>query len=75
MTPLHARPKAYRNLHNATRVSNRGGKSEETLDRAFDKETIEMVNAGWKHFWNERGVKKPPYVSNRTTGVFELSNT
>ena len=70
MTPLHARPKAYRNLHNATRVSNRGGKSEDTLGRAFDKETIEMIDSGWKHFWLKRNRTKPPYVSNRHIGVF-----
>ena len=71
MTPLHARPKAYRNLHNATRVSNRSGKSEDTLSRAFDKETIRMIDEGWKHFWLSRGVKKPPSVSSRTAGVFD----
>ena len=71
MTPLHARPKAYRNLHNAKRVSNRDGKTEEMLDRAFDKETIEMIAAGHKHFWKKRGIKNPPYVSYRQIGVFD----
>jgi hypothetical protein len=74
MTPLHARPKAYRNLHNAKRVSNRGGKSEATLDREFAKETAKLIDAGWKAFWNKRGAKKPPYVSSRQIGVFELSD-
>jgi hypothetical protein len=72
MTPLHARPKAYRNLNNARRVSNRDGKSEETLDRAFDKETAAMIDEGWKHFWRNRGKNKPPYVSSRTVGVFDI---
>ncbi len=71
MTPLHTRPKAYRNLFQANRISNRDGKTEEMLDRAFDKETIEMIAEGHKHFWKKRGIKKPPYVSHRQIGVFD----
>lgn len=71
MTPLHARPKEYRNLYNASRVSNRGGKKEDTLEREFDKETSTMIDLGWKHFWLNRGRKKPPYVSSRQIGVFD----
>ncbi len=71
MTPLHARPKAYRNLHNAHRVSNRGGKSEATLDREYNKETAKLIDEGWKEFWKKRGVNKPPYVSHRQIGVFD----
>ena len=71
MTPLHARPKAYRNLHNARRVSNRGGKSEATLDREYNKETAALIAEGHKTFWKKRGVNKPPYVSDRQIGVFD----
>jgi len=71
MTPLHARPKAYRNLHNAKRVSNRGGKSENTLEREYNKETAKMIAEGHKAFWKKRGISKPPYVSGRHVGVFE----
>ena len=71
MTPLHARPIAYRNLHNARRVSNRGGKSEESLYREFDKQTAIMIDKGWKAFWKKRLVNKPPYVSDRQIGVFD----
>jgi len=71
MTPLHTRPKAYRNLHNARRVSNRGGKSEDTLDREFNKETAALIDEGWKVFWKKRGLNKPPYVSDRCVGVFD----
>ena len=68
MTPLHTRPKAYRNLFQANRVSNRDGKTEEMLDRAFDKETIEMIAEGHKAFWKKPGIRKPPYVSARQIG-------
>jgi hypothetical protein len=71
MTPLHARPKAYRNLHNARRVSNRGGKSEDTLDREYNKQTSKLIDEGWKAFWKKRGLNKPPYVSDRHVGVFD----
>ena len=71
MTPLHARPIAYRNLHNARRVSNRGGKSEETLDREYNKETAKMIAEGHNAFWKKRGINKPPYVSDRQIGVFD----
>ena len=71
MTPLHARPKAYRNLHNARRVSNRGGKSEATLDREYNKETATLIAEGHTAFWKKRGVSKPPYVSDRQIGVFD----
>ena len=72
MTPLHTRPKAYRNLFQANRVSNRDGKSEETLDREYTKETIKLVDEGWKSFWKKRGVKNPPHVSDRCIGVFDI---
>ena len=71
MTPLHARHKEYRNLHNARRVSNRGGKSEATLDREYNKETAKLIDEGWKAFWEKRGLSKPPYVSDRQIGVFD----
>ena len=71
MTPLHARPKAYRNLHKAKRVSNRGGKSEETLDREYNKETAKLIAEGHKAFWEKRGISNPPYVSDRQIGIFD----
>jgi len=71
MTPLHTRPKAYRNLHQANRVSNRGGKSEAALDREYNKETAKLISEGHKAFWKKRGVNKPPYVSDRQIGVFD----
>jgi hypothetical protein len=71
MTPLHARPKAYRNLYNARRVTNREG-TEAFMDRKYRKETIRMVDEGWKAFWAKRGIKKPPHVSDQCVGVFDI---
>lgn len=70
MTPLHTRPKAYRNLYNATRVSNNGGKTEKQIIRQSEKELIKSIDLGWKTFWKKRNIKKPPYVSSRQLGVF-----
>ncbi len=69
MTPLHARPKAYRNLYNAKRVSNRE-ETESDLETAYDKQTAAMVDTGWKTFWEKRGISKPPHVSARQIGIF-----
>lgn len=69
-TPLHARPKAYRNLYNARRVTNRG-KTDATMDKEFTRETVRMVDEGWKAFWKKRGINKPPYVSDRQICVFD----
>ena len=62
MTPLHTRPKEYRNLFQANRISNREGKTEEMLDREYNKETAKLIAEGHKAFWKKRGVNKPPYV-------------
>ena len=70
MTPLHARPKAYRNLYNAKRVTNRE-ETEAFLEREFDRETIKMVDEGWKAYYEKRGIKKPPYVSDQYVGCFD----
>ena len=71
MTPLHARPKEYRNLYNAKRVTNRE-ETEAFLEREFDRETIKMVSDAHKDVWKRRGRKKPPYVSKRYVGVFDI---
>ena len=71
MTPLHARPKAYRNLYNAKRVTNRE-ETEAALDRAYREETFRIVDEGWKAFWAKRGVKKPPHVSSQVVGCFDI---
>jgi hypothetical protein len=71
MTPLHARPKAYRNLYNAKRVTNRE-ETEATMDKEYRKETIRIVDEGWKAFWEKRGTNKPPHVSDQCVGVFDI---
>jgi ribosomal protein L31E len=71
MTPLHARPKAYRNLYNARRVTNRE-ETEAALERQFREETVRIVDEGWKAFWAKRGIKKPPHVSDQVLGVFDI---
>lgn len=70
LTPLHARPKAYRNLYNANRVTNRD-KTVAAIDREYRQETIKMVDEAWKAFWDRRGVKKPPHVSHQRVGCFD----
>ena len=70
MTPLHARPKAYRNLYNARRVTNRE-ETESAIERAYDKQTAAMVDTGWKTFWEKRGISKPPRVSDQAIGCFD----
>ena len=70
MTPLHARPKAYRNLYNARRVTNRE-ETESALELAYDKQTAAMVDTGWKTFWEKRGISKPPHVSQQQIGIFD----
>ena len=70
MTPLHARPKAYRNLYNARRVTNRE-ETESATERAYDKQTATLVDEGWKTFWTKRGVSKPPHVSDQAIGCFD----
>ena len=71
MTPLHARPKAYRNLYNARRVTNRE-ETEAFMDKEYRKETIRIVDEGWKAFWEKRGINKPPHVSDQCVGVFDI---
>lgn len=71
MTPLHARPKAYRNLYNAKRVTNRE-EAESALEIAYDKQTAAMVDKGWKTFWEKRGISKPPHVSAKQIGIFDI---
>ena len=70
MTPLHARPKAYRNLYNAKRVTNRE-ETESALEIAYDKQTAAMVDTGWNTFWEKRGISKPPHVSAQQIGIFD----
>lgn len=71
MTPLHARPKAYRNLYNAKRVTNRE-ETEAFLERKFRRETARIVDEGWKAFWKKRGINKPPHVSAQAVGCFDI---
>ena len=71
MTPLHARPKAYRNLYNARRVTNRE-ETESAIERAYDKQTAALVDEGWKTFWEKRGIAKPPRVSDQAIGCFDV---
>tara|TARA_B110000305_G_scaffold22617_1_gene20678 strand:- start:93 stop:323 length:231 start_codon:yes stop_codon:yes gene_type:complete len=74
LTPLHARPKAYRNLYNANRVTNRD-KTVAAIDKAYRRETAEMVDKAWKAFWAKRGIKKPPHVSKQRVGAFDTLDT
>ena len=74
MTPHHARPKAYRNLYRARPVAKRDARSETeaALQKRFDKESVEIVHNGWKHFWDARGIKHPPNVSKHTLYCFDV---
>lgn len=45
---------------------------EQRRRKDAEKEIIEDINAGWLHFYRERGLSKPPRVSAISLGCFEI---
>jgi len=69
MTAIHTRNKNIRNLFRAEPIKNKNTQDNYSLvsRREIDK--------GWKSFWLNRGITKPPRVSDRYVGEFDLPTT
>lgn len=46
---------------------------EEKREKDALKDITEDINAGWLHFYRERGLYKPPHISKTSLGCFEIN--
>ena len=46
--------------------------TEEQQHRIIERSLKQDIDKGWQHFWERRGITKPPYVSQKTVGMFDL---